>query len=200
MGMAILFGLLTLVLVCALILNRVLTRISMLASSARPAISAEPPFAALPYVRRKYFFSAAERSFYEILRRLAPGHTVFAKVRLADLVNVTKGASSWQSHFNRIDRKHLDFILCDGDLAPVVAIELDDRSHDDEERQSRDLFVDRVLASVSLPIVRVRAKHAYKLEEVRRALSPHVPAQPSPVGSVASDAPYLPPKGWRPAV
>ena len=32
------------------------------------------------------FFSTAERSFYEILRRIAPNHTIFAKVRLADLV------------------------------------------------------------------------------------------------------------------
>jgi hypothetical protein len=110
-----------------------------------------------------------------------------------------KGASSWRAHFNRIDRKHLDFILCDSDLAPVVAIELDDRSHDDEDRQARDLFVDQVLASVSLPIVRVRAKHAYQLEEVRRILSPHVIAQ-TPAGPFPADAAYLPPKGWRPAL
>src|SRR4051794_5833802 len=199
MAMAILLGLLILFLLCALVLGRLVRFISKLAGHARPTISGSPPFAELPYAKKKYFFSAAERSFYEILRRLAPGHTVFAKVRLADVVTVPKGTSSWHSHFNRIDRKHLDFILCDSDLAPVVAIELDDRSHDDEERQSRDRFVDQVLASVSLPIVRVRAKRAYKLEEVRRMLSPHVSA-PAPVGPFPADAAYMPPKGWRPAV
>ncbi len=199
MAMAILLGLLILFLVCALVLGRVVRFVSKLARHASPAISGKPPFAELPYAKKKYFFSAAERSFYEILRRLAPGHTVFAKVRLADVVSVKTGTSSWQSHFNRIDRKHLDFILCDSDLAPVVAIELDDRSPDDEDRQSRDLFVDRFLASVPLPIVRVRAKHAYKLDEVRRMLSPHVPA-PTAVAPISSDAPYMPPKGWRPAI
>jgi hypothetical protein len=199
LGVVVLFGSLIFFLVCALILSRVVRFVSKLAGRATPTISDSPPFAALPYARKKYFFSAAERSFYEILRRLVPGHTVFAKVRLADLVDVMKGAPSWRAHFNRIDRKHLDFILCDSDLAPVVAIELDDRSHDDEDRQARDLFVDQVLASVSLPIVRVRAKHAYRLEEVRRILSPHVIAQ-APAGPFPADAAYLPPKGWRPAV
>src|SRR4051812_11506388 len=174
MDMALLVGLLILFMICAGVLGAVVRIISKSAGRAAPTISADPEFAALPYAKTKHFFSAAERSFYEILRNLVPEHTVFAKVRLADLVNVRQGTSSWRSHFNRIDRKHVDFILCDTDLSPVVAIELDDRSHDDEDRQSRDRFVDQVLASVSLPIIRVRAKHGYQLEEVRRMLSPHV--------------------------
>jgi len=197
--MATLVGIVLFFLVCALLLGRVVRLISTLAGRVTPSISGNPEFAALPYSKRKYFFSAAERSFYEILRRLVPGHTVFAKVRLADVVCVSNNASSWQSHFNRIDRKHLDFILCDSDLAPVMAIELDDRSHDDEDRKLRDRFVDQVMASVSLPIVRIRAKRAYNLEEVRRVLAPHVRAQ-LPVGPVATEVGYLPPKGWRPAV
>ncbi len=199
-GVAVLVGSLILLLIGVFVLGRVVRFVSKLADKARPSISAKAPFAELPYAKTKYFFSAAERSFYEILRRLVPSHTVFAKVRLADLVTVRKGTSAWQSHFNRIDRKHIDFILCDTDLSPVVAIELDDRSHDDEDRQSRDRFVDQVLASVSLPMIRVRAKHAYKLEEVRRLLSPHVPAQLPAMAALPADAPYMPPKGWRPAV
>jgi hypothetical protein len=198
-GVAVLIGLLILFLVCAFVLGRIVRLVSKLAGRATPAISGTPPFAVLPYAKTKYFFSAAERSFFEILRRLVPDHTVFAKVRLADLVSVRKGTSSWQSHFNRIDGKHIDFILCDTDLSPVVAIELDDLSQDDEDRESRDRFVDQVLASVSLPIIRVRAKHAYRLDEVRRMLSPHVCA-PAPVGPLPAETAYLPPKGWRPVV
>src|SRR5688500_16792275 len=57
----------------------------------------------LAYSKKKYLFSAAERSFYEVLKRLVPPeYTVFAKVRLADLVYVSKGAADRQSHFNRI--------------------------------------------------------------------------------------------------
>jgi very-short-patch-repair endonuclease len=173
-------------------------------SSARPAVvlpNSEPPKAdRLPYLKRKYFFSNAERSFYEVLRRLAPAeYTVFAKVRLADLVFVSKGAGSRQSHFNRINRKHIDFLLCNRDLAPVVAIELDDASHDEEDREERDEFVDSVLRSAGLPIVHIRARRGYALDDIRAALHPFLPAR-APVDVPHPDERYMPPQGWRPAV
>jgi hypothetical protein len=128
----------------------------------------------LPYARKKYFFSIAERSFYEILRRLAPNYILFAKVRLADVVYVTKGSGAWRTHLNRIDRKHLDFVICDTNLAPVLAIELDDSSRDGGNRKDRDEFVEQVLAASALPIVRVRAKRGYVLDELRQLLTPHI--------------------------
>src|SRR5882724_6987074 len=102
-----------------------------------------------PYSRRNYFFSSAERSLYEILRRLTPDHTVFAKVRLAELVYV-KGSVARQTHLSRIDRKHIDFVVCDKNLAPVVAIELDNASYQ-KSAGTRDQFVDEVLAAAALP-------------------------------------------------
>jgi hypothetical protein len=161
----------------------------------------EPPKAdPLPYSAKKYFFSAAERSFYEILKRLVSAEqTVFAKVRLADLVYVSKGASSWQSHFNRINRKHIDFVLCDRNLAPIVAIELDDSSHDEKDREARDAFVDQVLASAAFPVVHIRVKRAYAIDELQTQLHPYLPAK-APAQVAHPDERYMPPKGWRPAV
>ncbi len=134
-----------------------------------------------PYSRRKYFFSSAERSFYEILTRLLPRHTVFAKVRLADVICVSKGVENWQSHFNRIRSKHVDFLVCDKSLAPVLAVELDDSSHDREDRKERDVFVDAALAAAVLPIIHIRAKRAYVLSEIRAALAPHLEMGPPPL-------------------
>jgi hypothetical protein len=135
----------------------------------------EPPKAdPLPYARQQYFFSSAERSFYEVVRRIVPDYTLFAKVRLADLVRVPKGTASWQSHFNRIQSKHVDFVVCDCDLAPLVVIELDDASHLQAARQARDSFVDEVLATVGLPIVHIRAQRGYVPDEVRQHLAPHL--------------------------
>jgi very-short-patch-repair endonuclease len=173
-------------------------------ASSPPPIMApdwQPPKAdPLPYSAKKYLFSAAERSFYEVLKRLVSAeHTLFAKVRLADLVHVSKGAGSRQSHFNRIDRKHIDFLLCDRNLAPVVAIELDDSSHDDEDRAARDEFVDQVLVSAGLPVVHIRAKRAYAIDQLRAELRPYIPAK-APAEVPHPDDRYMPPKGWRPAV
>ena len=155
----------------------------------------------LPYAKRKYFFSAAERSFYEVLRRLLPDYTVFAKVRLVDVIRVTKESSSWRSDLNRIDRKHLDFVLCDCDLAPVLAVELDDSSHDHSDRAERDEFVDQVLAAANFPIVHVRAQRGYQFDELREIVAPYVNTRAqSPEEMDDLNSRYAPPVGWRPAI
>ena len=193
-----------LILVCIVgLLTKVVDK-AFSTKSPSPTISPtwEPPKAdPLPYARRKYFFSAAERSFYEILRRLVPDYTVFAKVRLVDVVRVSNGSSSRRADLNRIDRKHLDFVLCDQNLAPVLAVELDDSSHDDEKRKERDEFVDRVLVAAAFPIVHIRAQRSYQLDEVRRKLAPHIKTPAcSPTEVTDLNSRYAPPVGWRPAV
>ena len=155
----------------------------------------------LPYAKRKYFFSAAERSFYEVLLRVLPEHTVFAKVRLADVIRVPKGTDSWRAHQNRIDRKHLDFVICDANLAPIAAVELDDSSHDSDERKERDDFVDSALAAAGVPIIHVRAARGYQLDELRALLSPHISVRAfAPAELADSAARFRPPANWRPAV
>ena len=181
--MASLIGFLIFILVCAAILGGIVGLVSRLQRPRQPRIDAnwQPPKAdRLPYSKKKYFFSAAERSFYEILKRLAPAdHTVFAKVRLADVVYVNKETSERQSHFNRISGKHVDFLICNKDLAPVLAIELDDASHGQEDRQSRDYFVDQALAAAALPVLRVQARRGYVIDEVREMLRPYLPLMPA---------------------
>ena len=126
-----------------------------------------------PYSRRQDFFSAAERSFYEILLALAPEHTVFAKVRLADLVYVN-GSAPRQSHLSHIDRKHIDFVVCDKNLVPVVAVELNDALQAPDDRRVRDEYVEKVLAAASLPVVYFQASRGYMMDEVHRLVSPYL--------------------------
>jgi hypothetical protein len=130
----------------------------------------------LPYSKKKFFFSAAERSFYEILRRLTPDHTVFAKVRMCDVIAVSERNGAWRSNHNRIQSKHLDFLICDATLAPVVAIELDDLSHARANRKARDQFVDAALAAAEVPILHIPVKRSYVIEDIRRLIFPHISA------------------------
>jgi Protein of unknown function (DUF2726) len=124
----------------------------------------------LPYSKKKFFFSTAQRSLYDILRYLTPDHSVFANVRLCDLVSVSNESKNWQMSRNQ---KNLDFLICDATLAPVIAIELHP-SRARTARKSRDQFVDTALAAAAIPIVRMPAKRSYVLEEVRRLIFPHV--------------------------
>jgi len=115
--------------------------------------------------------TGAERSFYGVLQQAtASDYRVFAKVRLADIVRPVKNLnrSRWQSDFNRITGKHVDFVLCDSELLSVIAvIELDDRTHERIERGIRDNLVDTALAGAGIPVLRVPARQAYSPMQIR---------------------------------
>jgi hypothetical protein len=127
----------------------------------------------VPYRRRSFLFSAAERSFYKALRTLVPDHMIFVKVRLADLVSLKPSGHSFWEHFSPIGRKHVDFVVCDQTLAPVLAIELDNIRHAGD-RPSHYELVNSVLASASLPVVRIPEKRRYLFADLSRLLAPYL--------------------------
>jgi hypothetical protein len=123
-----------------------------------------------PFLRRKYLLSRAEKCLYDILRRIVGRKIVFAKIRLADLVEADERHRLWQANFRRICSKHIVFVICDAALCPIIAVELDDSSHRLPERQARDRDVDRILQIASLPILRLPVQRSYDYGEVERQL------------------------------
>ena len=129
----------------------------------------------LPYRRKEYLLTKGERAFLAVLERALPrggdGVRVMCQIRLADLLYVAKGTEQSQSHRNRIDRKTVDFVICDEQaLRPMLVIELDDATHERADRVGRDEFVDRALAAAGLAILHVRAARGYDVETLRRAV------------------------------
>ncbi|CAH2031685.1 DUF2726 domain-containing protein [Trichlorobacter ammonificans] len=132
------------------------------------------------YVSRSILFTAAERSFLGVLEQALDGspYRAFGKVNLADMVRPAPGLSPRERAIakNRIDRKHVDFVICTrADLAIVGVVELDDRSHEREDRIARDALVDRVLAQAGIPVLHVPAKLRYALQELREHLTELLP-------------------------
>jgi hypothetical protein len=126
----------------------------------------------LPYESRKNLLTLAERSFMAVLEQALEGTLrIMAQVRLADVVNVKNGLTPQArgAAFNRIQSKHLDFVVCDPkDFSILCAIELDDSSHAQERRQNRDEFVDGVMNAAGIKLHRFRVQKSYSIEEVRK--------------------------------
>src|SRR5262249_39435320 len=101
--------------------------------------------------------------FYRVLLQAVAGQfVIMSKVRLSDLVDVRARGRVWSASFNRICRKHVDFVLLDPRTLTIqLVIELDDRSHDLERRTDRDGFVNEVLHEAGIPILRIRAAPGY---------------------------------------
>lgn len=153
-------------------------------SDGGAALSAE-----YPYHLRDNFLSPAELSFYGVLRTAINGRAVLcSKVALADIFYVKKGddASRWRIYTNKIDRKHVDFLLCDPvTMRPLVGIELDDSSHQRPDRQARDTFVDGVFAAARLPLLHIPAKRGYVTAEIEGQIAPYIGVVAAPTSAPA---------------
>lgn len=107
---------------------------------------------------RKWMFTQNEKPAYFKLKEIADKHglLLFAKVRLFDLVNPVKGHKKYKSNRWRIQAKHVDFVLCKSNLVAKYIIELDDSSHDQSDRKTRDQFVDGVLTACGYKVLHTR--------------------------------------------
>lgn len=121
-----------------------------------------------PYRLRDDFLSPAELSIYFVLKNvLQDRYIICPKVALSDLFFVTRPNEN-RGAYNRIDRKHVDFVICTPKpLKPVFAVELDDKSHEREDRKDRDDFVEKVFQAASLPLLRIPARHSYNTAEIQ---------------------------------
>jgi hypothetical protein len=139
----------------------------------------------LPYRQRDDFLSPAEFSFYRVLCTVVGDQGVVCpKVNLADIFYVARPNEN-QSYRNKIDRKHVDFLVCDPTTMRLrFGIELDDASHGRRDRQDRDEFVEAVFEVAGLPLLRLPAQRSYNPKELVSMIGPCLDApvatQPSP--------------------
>ncbi len=122
----------------------------------------------LPYFAKDYLCSKGEQAFYRVLMNaVPPGMGISMKTRLSDVIGCS--AEGWKAGYGaKISQKHVDFVIIDPvTTAILLVIELDDKTHQLADRQSRDVFVDQALASAGVAILRVPAAREYDLDELR---------------------------------
>ena len=135
-----------------------------------------------PYVRAEYLFSKAEVNFYFALKNAVQGqYLVFGKVRVADLINVkpSLSAKARMSALGRIAQKHMDYVLVNPvTLAPVCAVELNDRTHLQSHRSQRDQMLQAIFEKAQFPMVWIQAARSYDpvaiMKEIQIATTPEL--------------------------
>jgi len=109
-----------------------------------------------PFYAKKPLTQSEQILYFRLLNAL-PEHIVLAQVQLSRLLGVKKG-NNFQSWNNRINRMSADFVVCSKDSSIVAVIELDDASHEREDRKAADTKKNQALNSAGIPIVRWQAK------------------------------------------
>ena len=128
-----------------------------------------------PYRIKPRLLSRAETNAFRVLLLAKPPELLLlASVRLADVIQpavARRNHSAYRTQLNRIIQKQLDFVLCDPNTTrPLLAIELQDASHNSEKRRQRDRFVSEALYAAGLPLLFIRASGTYQVAELRSTI------------------------------
>lgn len=117
-----------------------------------------------------YLLSKGEKRFFDaLIQSVHSDLYICPKVRVADLIEVDlpKGDKRFWALFNKISKKHVDFVLCSRvDFSPQLVIELDGGSHNTQARSQRDIFVDEVFTQAGIPILHVSVQSFYDQNQI----------------------------------
>lgn len=110
------------------------------------------------------FVNRSELAFFQTLKRNLPReYSLLAKVRLEDVIRVKRSVSNAEVRWKlrgRVKSRHVDYLVIDEVGEPVVAIELDGNSHN-EQTANADALKDGLFSAASLPLVRVRTREDF---------------------------------------
>lgn len=109
------------------------------------------------YKRKNFFMSRAEHECYDtLIKAIGNEYNIFPQVHLPTIVDQKVVGQNWNAAFRHISQKSVDYVLTDKNyLSPKLVIELDDQTHERQDRKDRDIEVERVLQDAGMPILRL---------------------------------------------
>ena len=105
-----------------------------------------------PFYPRKILSQPEQILFHRLVKAL-PNHIILAQVQLSRALGVKKGFNFHEWN-NRINRMSLDFVICGKDSSIILAVELDDSTHERKDRVEADTKKLRALSAAGVPLVR----------------------------------------------
>lgn len=120
------------------------------------------------YDIKRHLMTQREERFFLLLNTIfGSEYYIIPQVHLSTLFEHKIRGQNWRAAFYHINGKSVDFVLLDKrNLKPVCAVELDDSTHDSQERQERDLEVERIFERARFPLIRIRHFERYTEQEI----------------------------------
>ncbi|QWQ32579.1 DUF2726 domain-containing protein [Candidatus Minimicrobia naudis] len=109
------------------------------------------------YIKKSCAMTPSELSFYKTLHEAINGCVIIPQAHLSMFLDHEIKEQSWKAAFARINGKSVDFLICTNDMKPLIAIELDDSTHNQPDRKTRDDFVNSIMANTNMPLLRFKA-------------------------------------------
>ena len=109
------------------------------------------------YNRKYFIMTEREQEFYKKLK-LVCGDSIliFPQIHLSSLFFHNVKGQNFKLAFRFINRLSVDFVLVDSrNFKTLLAIELDDSTHNEKDRVKRDLIVNDIFKKANFPLLRI---------------------------------------------
>ena len=114
------------------------------------------------YNKKDFLMSRTEGQFFNILKELLGyNYYIFTQVHLSTILDHKIRGQNWRGAFSHINSKSVDYVISDKIFKPLLVIELDDISHEREDRKERDEIVEDILENTGIPFLRIKNNSYY---------------------------------------
>lgn len=120
----------------------------------------------LPYRLREQFLTTTELALFRVLTEMmGERYQVCPKVALNDVFYIVRPNENVH-FFNKIFRKHVDFLLCEPKtLAPAFGVEMVKPVAKNDTRET-DRFMSELFTSAGIPLVHIPSRESYDPSEI----------------------------------
>lgn len=123
------------------------------------------------YLLRSPILNCEELCTYQKLCEVVDDHVVLTKVSLAELVDVPRPDRRHLTHWRRVQRRTIDFLICSTPaLTPVLAVKMQTQADIKKHRAAPDILK-QVLEDVGLPLLYLSAQHEYDVNDLSEKIS-----------------------------
>lgn len=131
------------------------------------------------YKPRIYLITKNELNFYKVLQEIAKEMNliVFAQVSLYNILTTKKDLDykTRENYFRKIASKSIDFVLVDPkDCRIKLCIELDDSTHNRQDRIARDNFINQLFKELKIDLLRIPVYKQYYKDAIKKKIQDNI--------------------------
>lgn len=126
------------------------------------------------YISKRYIITLNELIFYKILLEIAKELNLILLCQVS-LYSIIQTKYKNDSYFNKIRSKSIDFVLArESDCKIELCIELDDKTHNYQNRIERDKFINNLFQDLRINLLRIKSKSVYNKEEIKQQILQYI--------------------------
>ena len=119
------------------------------------------------YEPRKALLSHMEQQFWAALKQGVPAnYYVFPQINLASFIEKTDDSRYRNELF-----RNVDFLITDEQFAPKIVVEINDQTHLDKDRRTRDEKVLNILEEAGIPLLKLWTSYGVNEEYIRKKIN-----------------------------